>query len=622
MSTIGLTVLVMIKQVPTAGALEFDTERGVLIRDGVPTEVNTYDVRAVLSALEIKKRFGGEVVVMTMGPPDARAALQHCLALGADRAVHLSDRAFAGSDTLATSRALAAAAKKQIPDLVLCGRSSTDAETGNIGPQIAEWLAIPQVTAVSEYTVDDIGRSLQATRETDSGTERVHVKLPALLTVVEDVADETIPTGEQLESVDTGRIQMLTAKDLELDPAVLGSAGSPTTVGQVRGGPSAMRRPKYLDVAEDGEQEVLERVIAWIDDSLTAGRAATADAPTLPPTVRTTGPRLMVYAETNGQGVSNTTAELLAGAAAVADQMDGRVDAVVLGNLTEGDAARLASWGADHVIHVPGEDLEQYDTLRHTHVLTELIPRVGPAAVILPSSVRGRDLAPRVAARSRLGLTSDCVGVAWNGRTLIWHKPAFGDGVVAEISSTVSPAMATVRPGILQHAVPNPARRVELETVTDIELPRLMVTVEERSPRPQTQIAIGSAETVIGVGMGATGFLNEVQAAADLLGAAVGYTRKAVDAGFGSRIDQIGLSGSSIAPALYIAVGISGAIEHAVGITRSQRVLVIDSDEDSFMFEYADLAVVAEGRDFLGKLRQILAGRTGEQHKEEICTPA
>src|SRR5215470_6384250 len=136
-----MRIAVCIKQVPVVSALQFDAETRTLKREGVRTEVSSFDVRALLKAIELRAVHGGEVVAVTMGPPQAREALAECLALGADRAVHLCDKTFAGSDTLATARALALALRRESCDLILCGRNSVDAETGQVGPEIAELLA-------------------------------------------------------------------------------------------------------------------------------------------------------------------------------------------------------------------------------------------------------------------------------------------------------------------------------------------------------------------------------------------------------------------------------------------------------------------------------------------------
>src|SRR5512147_539714 len=154
--------IVLVKQVPAVSQLAFDAETRTLKREGVRLEVSSFDVRALLRAVELKAEHGGEVAVMTMGPPAAREALTYCLALGADRGIHLVDRAFAGADTLATARALASAIRREAWDVVLCGRASVDAETAQVGPEVAELLDLPQVCCARALTLDAGARTFTA----------------------------------------------------------------------------------------------------------------------------------------------------------------------------------------------------------------------------------------------------------------------------------------------------------------------------------------------------------------------------------------------------------------------------------------------------------------------------
>src|SRR5262249_14931911 len=190
----GMRIVVCIKWVPSLGTLRFDPATRRLVREGVPGEVSSFDVRALGCATALRAQYGGEVVAVTMGPPGARDGLVDCLALGADGAVHLGDPLLAGSDTLATSRALAAVVTREAPDLVLFGRASTDAETGQVGPEIAELLGLPQATNVRRLTVDPAARTFDAERGTDDGFETVQGPLPAIVTAAEDLAEERFPT--------------------------------------------------------------------------------------------------------------------------------------------------------------------------------------------------------------------------------------------------------------------------------------------------------------------------------------------------------------------------------------------------------------------------------------------
>src|SRR5437016_4213353 len=165
-----MRLVVCVKYVPTLSALRFDPDTRRLVREGVPGEVSSFDLRALGAATALAKAHGGEVVALTMGPPAAREGLVECLALGADRAVHLLDPLLAGSDTLATSHALAGALRRQAPDVILFGRASTDAETGQVGPEVAELLDLPQVTCARRLEIDP-ARAVTAEREVDGGVE-------------------------------------------------------------------------------------------------------------------------------------------------------------------------------------------------------------------------------------------------------------------------------------------------------------------------------------------------------------------------------------------------------------------------------------------------------------------
>src|SRR5256712_4226529 len=167
------------KGVPALGSLRFDPETRRLVREGVPGEVSSFDLRALGAAVALRAAHGGEVVALTMGPPGARDGLVECLALGADRALHLLDPLLAGSDTLATARALAPVLAREAPDLVLFGRASTDAETGQVGPEVAEMLDLPQVTGARRLQLGPAARTLVAQREADEGFETVIGPLPA-----------------------------------------------------------------------------------------------------------------------------------------------------------------------------------------------------------------------------------------------------------------------------------------------------------------------------------------------------------------------------------------------------------------------------------------------------------
>src|SRR6184192_1318643 len=192
-----MKIICLIKQVPRPDAIEFDQETKSLKREGVPLILNPFDARAVAEAVRLREAVGGEVVAMTMGPPQAEEALRTCLALGADRCIHLSDRAFAVADTLGTSRTLAMAIEKEGGvDLVVCGRKTTDSETWQVPPEVAAFLVWPHVTNVVETELT--GNTIRATRVTDDGFEKWETSLPAVVSL----ANAHEATGEADGQID------------------------------------------------------------------------------------------------------------------------------------------------------------------------------------------------------------------------------------------------------------------------------------------------------------------------------------------------------------------------------------------------------------------------------------
>ncbi|HIM47634.1 MAG TPA: electron transfer flavoprotein beta subunit/FixA family protein, partial [Dehalococcoidia bacterium] len=191
-----MKIVVCVKYVPVVARIQFDYENKTIIREGVPSEVNPFDMLGLVRAVELKSAPDDQVVVLCMGPPQARDGLLECLALGADRAILLTDRALAGSDTLATARALSLALKKEAPDLIICGRNSADSETGQVGPETAELMDIPHVGQVSKLDLNADSNTIVTERLTDEGYQVIECPLPALVCVTEGVAEETFPNRE------------------------------------------------------------------------------------------------------------------------------------------------------------------------------------------------------------------------------------------------------------------------------------------------------------------------------------------------------------------------------------------------------------------------------------------
>ncbi len=227
-----MNIIVCVKQVPDTEQVKLDPETHTLIRDGVLNIVNPYDAEALETALVLKDKYGATVTVVSMGPPQAKDVLKEAIALGADNAVLLSDRVVAGSDTLATSIALAALIKSLGEyDLILCGRQAVDGDTAQVGPEMAEHLGIPQVTSALKVAFED-GKFI-VERETENVFETLSCAGPLLVTVTRAEKDLRFASIRGKMKARRTEIPVKTAADLDLDTKLVGLSGSPTKVVNV-----------------------------------------------------------------------------------------------------------------------------------------------------------------------------------------------------------------------------------------------------------------------------------------------------------------------------------------------------------------------------------------------------
>lgn len=225
-----MKIVVCIKQVPDTNEVRIDPVTGTLIRDGVPSIINPDDKNALEEALKLKSETGAHVTVVTMGPPQAEKALREALAMGADEVILLTDRAFGGADTWATSLTLAKALEKVGYDLIFAGRQAIDGDTAQVGPEIAEHLNIPQVTYVEKVEVE--GKTLKVRRALEDGYETIKVDMPCLLTAIKELNNPRYMNIYDIFTCYSKEIVKMTSDDLDVDKSLLGLSGSPTRVKQ------------------------------------------------------------------------------------------------------------------------------------------------------------------------------------------------------------------------------------------------------------------------------------------------------------------------------------------------------------------------------------------------------
>ncbi|RJO64450.1 MAG: electron transfer flavoprotein subunit beta/FixA family protein [Candidatus Omnitrophota bacterium] len=228
-----MNIIVCIKQVPETTEVRINPETNTLIREGVKSIVNPFDMYAIEEGVRLKEKNTGKVTVITMGPPQAEAVLREAISMGADEGILICDRAFAGSDTWATSYTLSAAIKKLGAfDVILCGKQASDGDTAQVGPGISTHLDVPQVTYVKK--IEEVkGQSMRVERMMEEGYEIIETPLPALLTVVKEINEPRLPSLKGMMRAKQSKITVWSQKELNLDSQKIGLCGSPTQVVKI-----------------------------------------------------------------------------------------------------------------------------------------------------------------------------------------------------------------------------------------------------------------------------------------------------------------------------------------------------------------------------------------------------
>jgi electron transfer flavoprotein alpha subunit len=587
-------IAALIKQIPRFEEMELGAD-GRLVRDGIELELNAYCRRAVSKACELAaERPGSTVTVITLGPPSADDALREAIAWGLERDVEIdgvlvTDAAFAGSDTLATASALAAAIRHVAEfDLILVGRNSLDADTGQVGPELAELLDLPFMTGVRHLALD--GDALNVRCEHDDGWLQAELRLPAVLSCAERLCEPAKVDPEGRARVPASRIRRVGAA--ELGPGPWGQEASPTRVGRVR---VLAQARELVSWPEAPLADQVRRAVAELHDrgALDSTDARDDHAP-VPDQRRGAGPVIGVVVEPDR---AHLTAELLASAALVADAIEGRVVALTV---DEPRPAELGPCGADEIVELRGALVEEDVAAGLTSWAEEIVPW----AVVVGSTAWGREVASRTAARLGAGLTGDAIGLEVSDGRLLGWKPAFGGQLVAAITATSPVQMATVRAGMLPHLAPRTSTAsVSLRPVE----PRRRVRVLART-RDDDLDALAEAQAVVGVGVGVDPadypLLDPLLGA---LGAELGATRKVTDQGWLPRARQIGITGRSIAPRLFMSIGASGKFNHVIGVRAARTVLCVNSAPDALIFAASDVAIVGDYREVVPLLVAELA---------------
>ena len=572
-----LRIAVLVKQIPRFEAMQLGAD-GRLKRDGVELSMNPYCLRAVTKGVELAQQTGGSCTVMSLGPPAAEDVVRWGVAAGAERGILISDPAFAGSDTLATARALAAAVRKAGPfDVILVGKNSVDADTGQVGPELAELLGYPFAPAVRTLELHEDGLRLGC--EYDDAWGELDISLPAVLATAERLCDPARAEPADRAAVAPEKLSRFTAADLGAGP--WGQAGSPTTVGEIK----LLEVQRARQILEGPLPAQIAQAVALLRErgalAATTQTARASVAPAVPHPAHT----LLVLLEPAQAGSAR---ELLGAASQLAAQIGARVVALQADPQSPLTPDALSAWGADHLVICQQAALEA----EVAQSVADWSVTERPWCILAPSTSWGREVASRVAARLGAGLTGDAIQLEVTDQRLVSWKPAFGGRLLAAIRATSSVQMVTVRPGVLPRLTPRPAEPLTVDTLAVTLQGRLRILSRQQNDQLD---ALALAPCVVGVGAGLPPErYGELDPLLRVLKAELAATRKVTDQHWLPHSRQIGITGRSIAPNLYIALGISGRFNHTCGIQGSGTIVAINPDAKAPMFAEADIGIVAD----------------------------
>ncbi len=336
------------------------------------------------------------------------------------------------------------------------------------------------------------------------------------------------------------------------------------------------------------------------------------------------GRDVWVFVEQQEGKLADVSLELLGKASELAHTLGSRVGGVLCGYQVEAQAQQLVAFGADFVLWADHPELEHYRTLPYAHVLSQLIRERNPYIVLIGATPLGRDLAPRVASAVRAGLTADCTDLQigdYHSRRdektykdlLFQIRPAFGGNLIATIvNPLMHPQMATVREGVFRKPQPDATRQGTIERIHPaFEGKELVLQVLSRESR-ESSVNLKDAPVIVagGAGMGSKENFQLLHDLANLLGGEVGASRAAVDAGFISREHQVGQTGTTVRPRLYIAAGISGAVQHRAGMSESNKIIAINTDPNAPIMQIAHYKIIGDVTEVIPLMIKALREKT------------
>ena len=628
-----MVIISLIKQVPLPGEMRMGDD-GLMDRTKAKSIINIDCQFGLEAGLQLKKQYpDARMIVCSMGPGSFENALKTAISMGYDEAYLLSDRKLGGSDTFATGLAVATLLKhlgftkdSKEPFVIFAGRQTSDGDTAHVPSQVAENLGIPQATFCESAKSDGNGNII-AKRIIEGGYQLLKLPVPCLISLTPTGIPPRKPSLIGAIRAKKSAVTVLGVEDIQLSTEKIGLSGSPTIVAAVVNIES--ERPPIMLSEGDTESALVDSLIRNMKKGgnvlqhKEAKEKKETERPDFP-VIDTRGDyrHILTWVEIVNKQVARPSLELFTPARHLAEQLGNgtRIKTVLIGKDVAPLAQTLFEYGADEVILIENDQLEEYRVLPFSDIIAQVIKEQKPEIALFAATTAGRELAPRIAVKTGSGVTADCTGLETGEyinrkeKTIIYpilhsRRPTYGESKLATILGFIYPQISTARAGTFE--VPH---RIEGRTgVVSVFNPELS-SGDFRAQIIETVRGEGGlqnlfdADIIVSGGRGATSdnlqLVKELAQALKAAGLKAEWacSRSVVDEGIVEYARQIGQTGKTVRPKVYVAIGISGAIQHLAGMKESGTVVAIDHNPKALIFRNADFGIVGEYQDIVPEL--------------------
>ncbi len=632
----ALTIISLIKQVPLPSEMRMGDD-GLMDRTKAKSIINIDCQFGLEAGLQLKKKYpDARMIACSMGPVSFENALKTAISMGYDEAYLLSDRKLGGSDTYATGLSLSTMLRQmgfskdsKEPFVIVAGRQTSDGDTAHVPSQVAESLGIPQATFVERIEANDDG-TITARRIIEGGYQMLKLRMPCVISFTPTGIKPRKPSLLGAIKANHSKVTVKSVDDIGMSEEaqkLIGINGSPTIVAGIENIESD--RPPVVMASGQNQDQLVDSLIENIKKG---GNTLVKKEVKEKKEVDTTGfeavdlrgdnKGILTWAEVVGDKIARPSIELLTPARHLADQLGGdtQITTVLIGKNVRPLAQTLFEHGADRVVVVENDKLEEYLILPFAEIITQIIQKQKPEIALFAATTAGRELAPRIGMKTGSGVTADCTGLEIgdyidkkNKRIVrpILHsrRPTYGESKLATILGFVYPQISTARAGTF--AVPQrvEGRKGEIsEFVPELSENTFSTQILDTVRGEGGLASLFEADIIVAGGRGTVGdelkLVKELAEAlkAQGLKAEWACSRVVVDEGYAEYARQIGQTGKTVRPKVYVAIGISGAIQHIAGIKESGKIIAIDQNPKASIFRYADFGLCGMYQDIVPEL--------------------